>query len=67
METNDNMISFYAESIEKMTGKKVVLMDAELFDETDFIEDSDFRIVRKGNCFFGEKNASDLGENNLNK
>lgn len=55
METNEMMIKSYTKSIENMTSKKVVLMDAELFNETYFIEDSDFRIVRKDNYFIEKK------------
>lgn len=36
MQDNENMISFYAEAIERMTGKKVVLMGKDIIDENGF-------------------------------
>ena len=62
MEKNEAMINSYAASLERMTGKKVVLMGNDVLDECGLfvngdgtVSDWDFEMIRKEKYFEAKK------------
>ncbi len=56
MENNENKINYYAEAIEQLTGKQVVLMGEDILHFGGFIENWDFKIIKKEKYFVAQKN-----------
>lgn len=64
MESNEAMINYYAEALEKMTGKKVVLMGNDVLDGSGlFVNDDgtvcdwEFEMINMGNYYFAKKSS----------
>lgn len=55
MDNNERMNSYYAELLEKMTGKKVVLMGDDVLNKDGFIENWDFEVIKNGKYFVAKK------------